>query len=119
MESVIAANFVERRTRRVVEGFMRKATEFDLLGWTTWRYKFDDEDRDWDWWTIYAKSQRSRSRKECYAAIVAGELQGLMASLGMLRRPRKSKDGHVVFAFDPEGAQQFLEQMKKKRILIL
>ena len=184
MKSLTNANFVERRTGRVVRGFIRKATELDLLGWATWRYQIDDADRDWDWWAIYAKSKRAQSTIECYATIAGGELHGLTAvdirrgkrgilvdylatnpthrgatnrlkyvgtaliavailrscergsegriwleslpaaetfydGLGMRRQQGKSKDGNVVYAFDAETAQQFLEELKQKRILIL
>ncbi len=61
-----------------MQGFMLPATERDLLLWTRWRYRPQDEDRTWDWWEIFLECKSSRGRYECYAAIAQNELQGLM-----------------------------------------
>ena len=50
-----------------------------LLAWVRWRHRLEDEDRAWDWSSIYAESSESDGGHECYAAWADDELQGLMA----------------------------------------
>ncbi len=61
-----------------MQGFILPATERDMLLWTRWRYRPQDEDGIWDWWEIFLECKTSRGRYECYAAIAQHELQGLM-----------------------------------------
>jgi hypothetical protein len=58
---------------------IRQATEEDVLLWTEWRYRARDEDREWDWWSIYREYAAQPERYEIYAAVARGDLQGLMA----------------------------------------
>ena len=58
-------------------GFIRIATNDDLLLWTGWRYRPTDEDRTWGWWGIFLECRASRRRYECYAALALDDLQGL------------------------------------------
>src|SRR5437867_467416 len=70
---------MERGTQRWAQGGIRLATNEDVGAWTRWRHRTDDEDRSWDWRSIYGESSESGGRHECYAAWADGELQGLMA----------------------------------------
>src|SRR5437016_14167098 len=78
MQFPIATTFVDRHTRISLPGFVRITVEGDLLAWTRWRYRIKDEDRGWDWWSIHLECKLSPDKYECYAALAANELQGLM-----------------------------------------
>ena len=78
MQLPFAVSFVERRTRARVPGSIRIAVSGDMLGWTRWRYRSKDEDRAWDWWSLHLECSLSPERYECYAALAANDLQGLM-----------------------------------------
>jgi hypothetical protein len=77
MELPLTARFVDRGSGERVSGFIRIATDHDLLLWTGWRYQPTDEDRAWDWWGIYLECRASRGRYECFAALALDDLQGL------------------------------------------
>jgi hypothetical protein len=57
MELPLTARFVDRGSGERVPGFIRIATDDDLLLWAGWRYRPTDEDRAWDWWSLL-KSKR-------------------------------------------------------------
>jgi hypothetical protein len=61
-----------------VAGQIDPTTKKDLRAWTQWRYRFEDEDRTWDWWGIFLLSQSSANRYECYSLIAGDTLEGLM-----------------------------------------
>ena len=48
-----------------------------MLLWTNWRYGSTDDDKSWDWWSLYLECRASRGRNECYAALAQHALQGL------------------------------------------
>ena len=62
-----------------MRGLIHIAVEEHLLLWTSWRYRSGDEDRAWDWWSIFRECKLSGGRLECFAAVATGNLQGLMA----------------------------------------
>ena len=78
MQFPIAVGFSERHTGFGVPGVIRPVVEEDLLAWTTWRYGARDEDKEWDWRGIYLDCKRRADRYECYAAVAASQLHGLM-----------------------------------------
>lgn len=78
MRLPLASTFVDRGSGERVRGFIRLAIEQDLLLWTGWQYRPSDEDKAWDWWGIYGESMASRDRYECYAALTAHDLHGLI-----------------------------------------
>jgi len=78
MQLPLAAGFVDRRSGARVRGLIQIAVEEHLLLWTSWRYRPRDEDRAWDWWSIFQECRLSEGRFECYAALADGDLQGLM-----------------------------------------
>ncbi len=78
MRLSLAANFVDRESGERVHGVIEVALEQHLLWWTGWRYDSRDEDGGWDWWGIYQECRSSAGRYECYAAVAANDLQGLM-----------------------------------------
>jgi len=61
-----------------VDGLIQLAADEHLVRWTDWRYAPDDQDRTWDWWSIYRECRSSGGRYECYAALAKDHLQGLM-----------------------------------------
>lgn len=67
----INCRLVERHTGKAVRGQISPTSKKDLVGWTQWRYRAEDEDRTWDWWGIFLQSQRSANRYECYSLIAA------------------------------------------------
>jgi hypothetical protein len=75
---------------------IRRTTEEDMLFWTAWRYRSTDEDRDWDWWSIYRECVALPERYECYPADARGDLQGLMTL--DLTMPR-SKPGAITIDY--------------------
>ena len=75
----LAACFIDRRTGGRVHGLVDIAIEEHLLLWTSWPYRSSDEDRMWDWWSIFQECRLSDGQLECYAALAEGNLQGLMA----------------------------------------
>jgi hypothetical protein len=77
MKLPLTTRFVDRGTGKGVLGFIRLATDRDLLLWTGWRYRPTDEDRAWDWWGIYQECRALTGRYECYAALALDELQGM------------------------------------------
>jgi hypothetical protein len=79
MQFPLAAGFVDKVTGARVSGFIHIAVEEHLLLWTSWRYRSSDEDRSWDWWSIFQECKLSGGRLECFAALSSGSLQGLMA----------------------------------------
>jgi hypothetical protein len=78
MRFPIPCHFTDRLTGERVRGLILLATEGHLLEWREWHYSPDDEDRDWDWWSIYLECRLSEGRYECFAAVAANGLQGLM-----------------------------------------
>ena len=60
-------------------GLIHNAAEEHLVLWAGWRYRPRDEDRIWDWWSIFQECRLPGGRVECFAAIANGNLQGLMA----------------------------------------
>jgi hypothetical protein len=85
MELPCRAKFIDRSTNRAVQGRIESATENDLLAWTRWRYRSDDEDIHWDWWSIFQECNADPGRYECYSAVALTGLQGLMV-LDLKRR---------------------------------
>lgn len=79
MQFPSAAGFVDKESGARVRGLIHIAVEEHLLLWTSWRYQSGDEDRTWDWWSIFQECKLSVGRLECIAAVAAGDLQGLMA----------------------------------------
>lgn len=79
MQFPLATGFVDKESRAQVSGFIHTAVEEHLLSWTSWRYRSYDEDRTWDWWSIFQECKLSGGRLECFAALAAGNLQGLVA----------------------------------------
>ena len=49
----LKARFVDRTSGKGVPGLIRIATEQDMLLWTNWRYGSSDDDKSWDWWSLY------------------------------------------------------------------
>ncbi len=78
MQLPLGARFVDRSSGARVHGLIQIAVEQHMLWWTGWRYGSQDEDRGWDWWGIYRECRSSAGRHECYAAIAANDLQGLL-----------------------------------------
>jgi hypothetical protein len=95
MRPMLGTTFVDRATRRPVRGVIRQADERDLLGWTRWRYRPDDEDRGWDWWEIFRDCRQSGGRYECYAAVVGPDVQALMM-LDVAGRPPGGRRSLVI-----------------------
>ena len=79
MQFPLAADFVDKKSGGRVPGLIHIAVEEHLLLWTSWRYRPRDEDRTWDWWSIFQECKVSGGQFESYAAFAAGNLQGLMA----------------------------------------
>jgi hypothetical protein len=79
MQFPLATGFVDKESGARVRGLIHIAVEEHLLLWTSWRYRSGDEDRAWDWWSIFQGCRLSGGRFECYAALALGNLQGLMA----------------------------------------
>jgi hypothetical protein len=79
MHFPLAAGFIDKVAGARVSGFIHVADEEHLLLWTSWRYRPRDEDRTWDWWSIFQECKLSGGRLECFAAVAAGNLHGLMA----------------------------------------
>ena len=93
MELPIATRFVDRSSEKGVRGLVRIATDQDLLSWTLWRYKPTDEDRAWDWRSIFRECKASHGRYECYAALALDDLQGLTL---LDLKPKKTKIGKAI-----------------------
>jgi hypothetical protein len=62
----------------MVAGQISRTSKKDLIAWTQWRYRAEDEDRTWDWWGIFLQSQSPGKRYECYSLIAGETLEGLM-----------------------------------------
>jgi hypothetical protein len=82
---------IERHTGKTVPGQIAPTTKRDLVTWTQWRYRAEDDDKNWDWWGIFLESQRSKGRYECYSLIAGGILQGLMVLDFKLRKIPSSR----------------------------
>ena len=93
MKLPVTTRFIEKGSGKRMEGLIRIATEHDLLLWTGWRYRPSDEDRTWDWWSLYLECKASNGRYECYAAFMANDLQGL-AVLDL--KPRRTRFGRAI-----------------------
>jgi hypothetical protein len=78
MQLPLVVSLVDRASGTRVRGRIQTAVEQHLLWWTGWRYDDADEDRGWDWWGIHRECSSSAGRYECYAAVAANDLQGLM-----------------------------------------
>jgi hypothetical protein len=74
----IKCRLVERHTGKTVAAQIGPTSKKDLIAWTQWRYRLEDEDRIWDWWEIFLQSQSSTNRYECYSLIAGDALEGLM-----------------------------------------
>lgn len=79
MHFPLTTNFIYKGSGERVSGLIEIAIDQHLLLWTGWRYRDRDEDRTWDWWSIYVGCGSPGARCECYAALAGNELQGLMA----------------------------------------
>jgi len=79
MQLPLVARFVERTSGRIVRGTIDRAIDEAIAAWIQWRYGREDEDRSWDWRSIYLESIKTPGRHECYAAWANDGLQGLMA----------------------------------------
>ncbi len=95
MQLPLAANFVDKESGGRVPGLVHIAVEEHLLLWTSWRYRPRDEDRAWDWWSIFYES------------------------LGMEKQPRRSAAGNLVYTFEPATAEQLLAEIKAQGIVEL
>lgn len=95
MQLPLAAAFVDRGSGERVRGLIHIAVEEHLLLWTSWRYRPSDEDRAWDWWSIFQECRSSAGRFECYAALATGNLEGLMA-LDLRGKRTKTGQGIVI-----------------------
>jgi len=91
MQFPLAAGLVDKKSGARVPGLIHIAVEEHLLLWTSWRYRARDEDRAWDWWSIFQECRLSGGQFECYAAFAAGNLQGLMALDLEGERTRRAK----------------------------
>jgi hypothetical protein len=49
----LKTRFVDRASGKGVPGLIRIATEQDMPLWTNWRYGSTDDDKSWDWWSLY------------------------------------------------------------------
>src|SRR5688572_18116207 len=78
MKAPLIVNLASKTTGRKVNATIQLAREQDIFLWANWRYRPEDEDRDWDWWKIFGDYRNEPLRYECYSAIAAEELQGLM-----------------------------------------
>jgi len=78
MHLPLAVSFVDRGSGARVRGLIHTAVERHLLWWAGWRYGGNDADRGWDWWEIFRECRSSAGSYECYAAVAASDLQGLM-----------------------------------------
>ena len=76
-----------------MRGLIHIAVEEHLLLWTSWRYRSGGEDRTWDWWSIFQECKFSGGLLECFAAVTAGNLQGLMA---LDLRGKRTKTGKAI-----------------------
>jgi hypothetical protein len=74
----LAAKFIDKASKKKVPGLIRRVDLLDMAFWTGWRHRSTDEDRSWDWWSIYLDCARSTGRYELYGALTADDLQGLM-----------------------------------------
>jgi hypothetical protein len=188
MHFPLAAGFIDKVAGARVSGLIHIAVEEHLLLWTSWRYRSSDEDRTWDWWSIFQECKLSGDQLGCFAAVAAGNLQGLMAldlrgkgtrpadaitvdylatnptnrtrrlglkcvgiglvavaiaqslecgyggriwleslpgaasfyeSLGMVKQPRRSAEGNLVYALEAATAEQLLAEIKAKGIVEL
>jgi len=72
------ARFIDKHSGARIHGSIHAAAERHLGFWRDWRYNPYDEDRAWDWWAIYQECASWAERYECYAAMAANQLQGLM-----------------------------------------
>ena len=70
-------------------------TDEAVAAWMRWRYGLEDEDRAWDWWNIWTEG------------------------LGMTRQAHLSREGNAVYIFEPEAAEELLENVREKGILQL
>jgi hypothetical protein len=95
MQLPLVAGFVDRGSGARVRGFIHIAVEEHLLLWASWRYRPRDEDRAWDWWSIFEECRSSSGRFECFAALAAGNLQGLMA-LDLKGERNRTGEGIIV-----------------------
>lgn len=95
MQFPVAARFVERVSGDRVPGIIQPAIEEHLLLWGSWRYRPRDEDRGWDWWSIFQECRLSGGRFECYAALAEGSLQGLM-SLNLRGKRNRTSQGIII-----------------------
>jgi hypothetical protein len=93
MQFPLAAGFVDKKSGGRVAGLIHIAVEEHLLLWTSWRYRPRDEDRAWDWWSIFQECKFSGGLLECFAAVTAGNLQGLMA---LDLRGKRTKTGKAI-----------------------
>src|SRR2546423_15120588 len=78
MERLFRCRFTDRFSGERVRGLIVPATEENILAWMSWRYSEEDEDKHWDWWSIYLEARLSQGRYECLAALSATGVQGLM-----------------------------------------
>jgi hypothetical protein len=95
MRLPLTANFIDKGSGSKVPGVVQRAVEQDLLLWLRWRYRTRDPDRTWDRWGIYLDTLVSNGRHECYAALAAEELQGLM-QIELEERGTRSDDAVIV-----------------------
>ena len=95
MRLPLAVSLIDKGSGERVPGVVRMAIEQDLLLWMRWRYRPSDQDRTWDWWGIYLESMASDGRHECYAALAAEGLHGLML-LNLEKRKLGTGSGMVV-----------------------
>ena len=93
MQLPLGVGFVDRRSGARVNGLVQIAGAQHLLWWTGWRYDSRAEDRTWDWWGIYRECGSSAGRYECYDAVAANDLQGLIV---LDLRGRKTRVGKAI-----------------------
>lgn len=97
MQLPLPVGLVDKASGERVPGNVCAATKQHLLLWTDWRYNTGDEDRTWDWWGLYRECALSGGRCECYAALAANDLQGLMV-LG-LRAGKTGGRDHLIINY--------------------
>jgi hypothetical protein len=70
--------FIDRFQNTSIPGQVRLSRDEDLLAWAGWKYSASQQDRHWDWWSAYLECKESAGRYECYSALTADRLEGLL-----------------------------------------
>ncbi len=79
MKLPLTALFEDKTTGQQITGWISSTTLGDVQSQGQWCFAADALDQEWNWEDIWLASQTAPNNSECYSAVIAGELHGLMS----------------------------------------